>query len=348
MHTIHPTPEQLDELQYIRFHHPCPAIQKRAEVVILVCMTSLFYKVIANLMTFHPNTITKIIKAFNEGGIEALTQWDNFSSESELDKYRELMSKTWEENPPATLKQAQKQIEDATGIHRCLNSIRNFLMRMGYRRLMTGGSLIKTDPDIQADFLNSVLQPKLDEAKKGKRHVYFVDASHFVLQSVLGYLWWRFRRVISTGSGRQRYNVLGAVDVFNQRLLTISNTSYVTATTVCELLLKIAQTKGERLVTLVMDNARYQHCNLVIDTADILGIEILFLPAYSPNLNLIERFWKYVKKECLRNKYYEDFTAFTHAIDVCLSNAFTVHSTEMESLLAPNFDIKPKSQSLIA
>jgi len=348
MHTVNPTPKQLDELQSIRFHHPCPAIQKRAEVIMLACLTSLFYKTIANLMSLHPNTVTNIIKGFNTGGIEAITRWNNFGSESELEKYQKLMTETWEEHPPATLKQAQKQLEDATGIHRCLNSVRNFLLKLGYRRLMSGGSLVKADPEEQTKFLNSALQPRLEEAKAGKRLLYFVDASHFVLQSYLGHLWCRIRRFISIGSGRQRYNVLGAVDIFNQQLLTITNTSYTTATTVCELLLKIALIKGDRLVTLVLDNARYQHCNLVVDTADIHGIELLFLPAYSPNLNLIERFWRYVKKECLRNNYYEDFTKFTKAIDVCLQNAFTVNSAEMQSLLAPNFDIKPKSQFLRA
>ena len=127
MHTVNPTPGQLNELEYIRFHHPCPAIQKRAEVIMLVSLTPLFYKLIAYLMRLHPNTVTGIIKAFNENGIEAITQWNNLGSESELDKYQKLINKTWEEHPPATLKRAQKQLEEITGMHRCLNSVRRFL-----------------------------------------------------------------------------------------------------------------------------------------------------------------------------------------------------------------------------
>ena len=58
-------------------------------------------------------------------------------------------------------------------------------------------------------------------------------------------------------------------------------------------------------VTLVLDNARYQRCLLVQDVAKELGIELLFLPSYSPNLNLIERLWKFVKKEVLNSRHHQ-------------------------------------------
>jgi len=54
---------------------------------------------------------------------------------------------------------------------------------------------------------------------------------------------------------------------------------------------------------LVLDNARYQKCHLVQNLAATLNIELLFLPTYSPNLNLIERLWKFVKKKCLYSIY---------------------------------------------
>jgi hypothetical protein len=62
-----------------------------------------------------------------------------------------------------------------------------------------------------------------------------------------------------------------------------------------------------------MDNARYQRCATVSARAAELDLELLFLPAYSPNLNLIERHWKLVKKRCLTNRYYESFADFRHA-----------------------------------
>ncbi|SMG65551.1 [similarity to] transposase, partial [methanotrophic bacterial endosymbiont of Bathymodiolus sp.] len=60
--------------------------------------------------------------------------------------------------------------------------------------------------------------------------------------------------------------------------------------------------------------------NKVMDKAKELGIHLLFLPPYSPNLNLIERLWKFTKKKCLYNKYYESFHNFKEAINDCLNN----------------------------
>jgi len=84
--------------------------------------------------------------------------------------------------------------------------------------------------------------------------------------------------------------------------------TYINAESVCELLRKIALMNIEVPVTLVLDNARYQKCNLVAALALQLNIHLLFLPTYSPNLNLIERLWKFVKKEVLYSKCYPNFT----------------------------------------
>lgn len=116
-----------------------------------------------------------------------------------------------------------------------------------------------------------------------------MDASHFVLASFLGWVWCFVRLHVRAASGRQRYNVLGALNAVTHELITEINTTYITATSVCALLQKIASRAGSVPVTLVLDNARYQRCALVTGAAKALGIELLFLPSYSPNLNLIER-----------------------------------------------------------
>jgi len=83
---------------------------------------------------------------------------------------------------------------------------------------------------------------------------------------------------------------------------------------------------------------------LVQTCAAKLKIELLFLPAYSPNLNLIERLWKFVKKECLYAKYYRDFASFTAAIERCLQNTHTIHAKALNSLLSLNFQTLQKAQ----
>jgi transposase len=74
-----------------------------------------------------------------------------------------------------------------------------------------------------------------------------------------------------------------------------------------------------------------------MELAKRLGIELLYLPGYSPNLNLIERVWKFVKKECLRSVYHPDYASFTAAISQCLDELPTKHKDAMLSLLSHNF-----------
>ena len=147
------------------------------------------------------------------------------------------------------------------------------------------------------------------------------------------------RLFLKTPSGRKRFNVLGALDFATRDVVTLTNVTYITSTTVCELLqLLTVQNLGIPL-TLVLDNARYQRCRLVQDLAAQLGIELLFLPSYSPNLNLIERLWKFVKGNCLNGKYYETFEEFQRSIETCMSQLTSEHRSAMKTLLTRNFQL---------
>jgi transposase len=189
--------------------------------------------------------------------------------------------------------------------------------------------------------LEKELKPRLEEAKESKRTVYFVDAAHFVMGSFLSYLWCITRIFIPGSSGRKRYNVLGAINAITHELITVCNDTYINACSVCELLQKIHDALGEeKLVTVVMDNAKYQRCVLVQEFAEKTGIELLFLPSYSPNLNLIERLWKWVKKDCLNCKYYEQFSDFKKAINQSILKVSQIErKEEMDSLLTLNFQL---------
>jgi transposase len=164
-----------------------------------------------------------------------------------------------------------------------------------------------------------------------------VDAAHFVLSSFLGWMWCRVRMFVKAASGRQRYNVLGAFNAITHQLTYVANDTYITATTVCELLQKLAALNLAIPITLVLDNARYQRCQLVQDLARTLGIELLFLPSYSPNLNLIERLWKFVKKEVLNSRHQGSFAQFQAAINQCLNHLPTIHRQALKTLMTLRF-----------
>ncbi len=131
-------------------------------------------------------------------------------------------------------------------------------------------------------------------------------------------------------------------------LITVTNDTYINAESVCHLLRRMAQLDFAVPITLVLDNARYQKCRIVHLLAERLNIELLYLPAYSPNLNLIERLWKFVKKKCLYSKYYSEFSDFKDAIINCLNQTNTTYKQELDTLLTPRFQTFKKTQFLAA
>jgi len=164
-----------------------------------------------------------------------------------------------------------------------------------------------------------------------------VDASHFVLAPFLGFLWSCARVFLRAPCGRQRFNVLGALQAVTHQLLTVTTDTYITAASVCLLLEKIAAVGDETPITVVLDNASYQRCARVAACAARLEIELLFLPPYSPNLNLIEHLWGFVKSACLYNTYYATFPAFKAAITACLTETQGQHKAALDSLLTLKF-----------
>ena len=189
----------------------------------------------------------------------------------------------------------------------------------------------------QARFLSEELRPKLDEALAGHRHVFFVDAAHWVFGTFLGCLWSFARLFVRAASGRQRLNVLGAWNAVTRELTLVTNTTVVNTETMCELLRKLAAQGLAGPLTVVLDNARYQRNQVVQTLAASLSIELLYLPPYSPNLNLIERLWRFLKREALYGRYHATFADFQAAIHATLGQLSAKHKDKLASLMTLNF-----------
>jgi len=110
-----------------------------------------------------------------------------------------------------------------------------------------------------------------------------------------------------------RLNVLGAIDAVTHELTTVVNDTVIDAMAVCELLGALAARYAGPPLKFVLDNARYQKCEAVRLLAAELGIELLYLPSYSPNLNLIERLWKFLRKKAL-SRWHVTFEAMQEAV----------------------------------
>ena len=340
----------LAEVERDRFEHPDPRVQRRMEALWLKAHGERHGR-IAELACLSRATVQRVLDRYESGGVAAVRS--AFASRPEgsggaLAGHRETLEATLEatfrDRPPRTVAEAGDRIERLTGVRRGPTQVRRCLReRLGLRWRKVAA--VPVPPKLtlpehaagQADFLKAELGPRLAEAQAGRRAVYFVDAAHFVLGSFLGWVWCATRVFVRAASGRQRYNVLAAFDAVTHDLVRVTNTTYVTAETVCQLLREVAGLGLATPVTLVLDNARYQRCALVQSLARSLRIELLFLPSYSPNLNLIERLWKFVKKECLASRPLPDYETFTQAIDDCLNSLRTKYKGLMKTLLTLNF-----------
>jgi len=338
------TPETLTVLNDERYHHPVPLVQRRMEALWLKSH-HLPHAQIAQLVGVCENTLRDYFKLYQEGGVESLKTVRFHRPQSALNTHLTSLEAHFKDHPPATIKKAQHDIEVLTGIKRSPTQVVTFLKKKLQLRCRKVGMIpAKADPDQQADYLEQKLQPRLDEAQAGLRAVFFVDAAHFVLAPFLGILWSVARLFIRAPAGRQRFNILGALNAITHELIAVTNDTYITSKEVCELLQKLAALHLGVPITLFLDNARYQKCALVIATAAELQIELCFLPAYSPNLNLIERLWRFVKKECLYSTYYSCFEPFKAAIMACLNQAHTKYKSDLDALLTLRFQLFEKAQ----
>ena len=337
------TPEAQADLNYERYLHPHPVVQRRMETLWLKSH-DLPHALIAELAGVCENTMRDYFQLYQDGGIEKLKELNFHQPASALQEHAATLEAHFREHPPATIKEAQSEIEALTGIKRRETQVRHFLKKLGMRCRKIGMIPAKADPEVQAAYLKETLEPRLVEAQAGTRAIFFVDAAHFVLAPFLGFLWSFTRLFIQAPSGRQRFNVLGALNAITHELITVTNATYINAESVCELLRKLAALNLGIPITLFLDNARYQKCALVFALAERLKIELCYLPAYSPNLNLIERLWKFTKKQCLYSKYYADFASFKAAIETCLAETHTTHKSTLDSLLTLQFQTFEKAQ----
>ena len=168
----------------------------------------------------------------------------------------------------------------------------------------------------------------------------FADAVHFLHNVHAGGLWARRgqRPTLCANAGRARYSVLGAYSAVSGQYAGIATEGMVNAVTVCQWIdrLEAAFPEAER-ITVYVDNARYFHARLVKAYLLDKRVRFVFLPPYSPNLNLIERLWKFCKKTVLRH-FYQSFSEFTGAIDAFFAN-LSEYREALATLMTEKFEV---------
>lgn len=292
----------------------------------------------------HRNSVTRWTKIYMEQGVEGLRSVACYRPVSDLVSYADKIKADFKETPPRDVSEARKRIKQLTGLKRGLTQVRKFVKHVlnfryrKFRPLPGGGLTIEELATKQATFLEETLNPLLSKALRNKCDVFFVDAAHPVQGFHNGHVWSEVPIFVRTSSGRQRMNILGAMHATTHKLYSISTTDYIKATTVVELIEFLRQELPGKSIHLVLDNAAYQKCELVVKAARKHRVHLVYLPPYSPNLNLIERFWKYLKKKVLAGVHYATKPDFIKAIHDFIDEVNEeLHDEEIKQLMTLNF-----------
>lgn len=294
---------------------------------------------VADALLIDPDTVRGYFKRYRQGGLEQLLRMSFVGSEAWLDA-RQLaeLDAHLQERLHQSAASVARWVKEHWGVSYTASGMTAVLHRLGYSykkpKLVPG----KADPERQAAFVETY---KTLKQNKGEDDVVlFMDATHPQHNPVLGGGWIKRgqRFCIKSNTGRQRLNINGVIDVEHlSAVVRFDDTIDALSTTDLFAQIEAAYPQAN-VITIICDNARYYRSKAVAEYLETSRIRLEFLPPYSPNLNLIERFWKYFKRQVLYNHYYATFADYKKTCKNFFAS-LDDHATPLRSLLTENFEI---------
>jgi transposase len=299
----------------------------------------LSYEEISNILLINDSTVRKYEKCYLEKGLEGLLEGHYYGRQMLLTKQQcDEIEQYIENNHIISTKQIRIYIKETYGFSYSWEGTRKLLHRLGfsYRKPQIRPSKLSTEK--QASHIQRYHEIKSRQNIENSS-IYFLDAVHPTLSAKPSYGWMRKGKpkTLLTGSSSKRVNIHGALDIQNKDVITLSAESINSSSTI-KLLTKIRDKNQHRSkIYVVLDNARSHHSKKVKSWLEWnKKIELVFLPPYSPNLNTIERLWKFMNKKIINNVYYPEFFTFKKSITTFFRR-LRLHWDELNSLLTDQF-----------
>jgi len=303
--------------------------------VILLLDEGRSYKDISAYLFLDDTTIRNWEKKYLRGGIEDLVNDHYMGRKCLLDEEQQaLLTEELESKIYPSTDEIIAFVKEEFGIKYTVGGMTSLLHRLGFSYKKPKGVPGKADASKQQGFLNQY------NGIKAHGPVYFADSTHPMLNPILASGWIRkgTEFTVKTNSGKQRININGAIEISSLDVIARCCET-VNKISICELLRAIrSKNPDEDKIYLVLDNAAYNRARVVKSLAKKLGIRLIYLPPYSPNLNPIERLWKFMKKKIMANTHYEDKAEFQKAI-TAFFRGIRKYKSELETLITDNFQI---------
>ena len=294
---------------------------------------------VSQALLIDADTARQYFKRYRHGGLSDLLAVAYRGSASALSKDSEatLLSQL-KTHAPSSTHEVIDWVKENLRIRYSISGITAWLHRKGFSYKRPKRLPGKAEADLQDAFLEQYRNIK--ENKKMCDAVYFVDAAHPQHNPTIAAHWVASDQsdVIRSNTGRRRLNIQGAVDI--DRLdVVVRFDKTINAHSACALFYQLMKRHSDaETIWVICDNARYYRSGIVKDFLKDTKIQLVFLPPYSPNLNLIERLWRFFKKKVTDNHYYKTFEEFSHASQQFF-NRLHEHTSSLRSLLVENFQV---------
>jgi transposase len=330
-----------DQINELRRAHRRSRDKREADRIKAIYSLAVGHSVqeVVSILMLDEETLRNYVNRYKEGGVDKLIT-DNYKGSSAKLNQEELIEfdEHVEKNTYLTVEAIIAHVKKTYGISYSVSGMRDLLHRLNYTYKKSKLVPAKADIKKQEEFLEELEEIR---GKRGKNDpILYMDGVHPQHNTMLAYGWIKKGKdnIIKSNTGRQRVNINGVVDADTHNVIVRDDQS-INAVSTIELLKKVEESYPLAVIIyIICDNAKYYRSKLVGEFLTTSKIQFLFLPSYSPNLNLIERLWKFMKKKILYNKYYEKFDNFKEATLEFFEN-IEQYKDELDSLLTNNFQL---------
>jgi transposase len=282
------------------------------------------------------DTIRRYFSYYKDHGLDNLLKNKHLGMPSRLtDTEKQLLATHLEEHTYAKASEIIAYVEKEFDTTYSESGIRLLLKQLNFVYKKPEKIPFKILKEAQEEFIKFYLQLK-KELTPGDG-VYFMDATHPEHTPIPSYGWMKrgTTKVVKSNPRPYRLNINGAINIDTLEMI-VAFENKIDKESIKDFIEALRKHQPKGWIHLICDNAGYYISPEVQELAKAMAINIIYLPAYSPNLNLIERIWKFFKKKVLYNKYYDDFPSMIRASKRFFST-IGIHQDELKTLMTEKF-----------
>lgn len=329
-------------------------VRKRLNAIVIFYKTQCKQKT-SELTCIPKRTVEQYIHEYNKHGLDYILVTHYPDRESKLMEYEEQILEEFDLNPPKSIPEAKLRIKKLTGISRSDTQIRLYLNKIGLsRKKPTLIPMAKSDKSLeekikaQSSYVENVLKPHVEKHHDNEETLLFMDACHVQLAAMLSFIWSASKHYIKAFPKQGRVSIIGAVAPHGDKKIFRVIDGNVNAYEIANFLADVREGIPVGKISIVLDNANYHKTEMILDLAKDLDINLLFLPVASPNLNIIERVWGFIKKKFVYNTCFLSKDDLISTLMKSIKKLGTKYSKDMNSLLTCKFQVFNKDAQLLA